>query len=462
MKHPIIRPFLLSLLLTSCSFSLGTNQSSSLQNASGDEQSDMASNLNLISKKNAVTENTTYADDYIYGSDAENYYIAFHMGYMENVPLTETYEYKYYSGVGYYKEEYTTIETTQESLKTVLSNVTDTYHEEKENTTWNVNVSAEVKFPIKVVNIKVKASGGFQKSNSTVDYSLDRHEESTESCSSYTKTMTKSKTIIFDGSMPAGYYAYRFVGIVDQYNLVVVSKADYAAGTLKATVVPFGTILAYGFSLDYDPNSGVFKSNESKEKLSFDIGVVGQIIEEKFGDNSGAGQFGETCSINIGMFYDYPGLKESGHGPLFDTASNEHHSGNQTNPKYDLKISDIIGGLLYSETNSFVNLGSYYTKTVKTGCTVTITPHSSGQGCWGWYRDRSGYYDDQCGCLASSGRAYFEPLIIKTQIQGQEPVYSRLTAPSYTFVLAGDTTVTVLYEVPEGEGSGDWYIQGNY
>lgn len=459
-KISLLLALILLFVLCSCSIDFGTN-STSIDTEKYNE-SDLASNITLMSQKNIVTKNVSYASDYIFGEDSDNYYIAFHMGYMENVPLTDTYEYKYYSGVGYYKEEFTTVETTQDALKTTLSDITDTYHEDSETTTWNVNVSAEAKFQVGAVNAKVKVSGGFQKSNSSVDYSLDKHEETTESCSSYTKTMTKSKTIVFDGSMPAGYYAYRFVGIIDQYNLVVVPKSDYQRGVLNATVVPFGTIMAYGFSLDYNAESGVFKGNESQDKFIFDINVVNQVLEERFGgNNSNISNPGENCTINIGMFYDYPGLKEYGHGPVFETASNENHK-NHNNPTFHLTITDNEGAIIYNQINEFKDLGQYFSTATLSGYTLSITPNSSGQGCWGYYEGNSGYYEDQCDCLAFKGKAFYEPLVIKLETSDGQIVYQKLTTSSYSFVVSGNTTITILYEVPESEHSGDWYINGRY
>ena len=228
-----------------------------------------ASEMRAISTKCVVEKSDDCLDviESFYDNDY-NYWI-FDMGLLIDVPLDNVFQYYKYSG-GNVNYKYSTTETTANSIKR------NTQQSSTRATNWSnsdkVSVKGGVNFGKKdvwgvTIELGYDHTWNYGGSEST------SWSRSFESCEQKSATEAKCIDIAFDENCPYGYYSYRYVGAIEVFATVIQDRASK-----EYFITTYTCVKAFGYSLDYDPNSLLF-DNYDENKFDFDLSVINTLEE---------------------------------------------------------------------------------------------------------------------------------------------------------------------------------------
>lgn len=299
MKHSLVKLLLIpsSLMLIGCnqnSFFPISSESSIFGSASGVESSSDSSSIAqissndeeesdvsglLITKKNAITPNEDYYESYNVESfyDDTYYYYIFDMGIAVNVPLTDTFQYHYYSGKGKLEESFTTVETNTTSLNRCITSQLSKMYSHTTKNGWSLGGSSKTTFKLWKFKESITISGEYHKDETDITSTEEAWLTSFSECESFSKTTERTRKVIFDETCQKGFYSYRYVGVVNTFIGVKVDIDSYKKGDTQIYIDNYNLIKAYGYLYDYDPDDVSFSKNYSDQKIEFDCSVLDDI-----------------------------------------------------------------------------------------------------------------------------------------------------------------------------------------
>lgn len=255
----------------------------------------------LTSKYNFTQNSSAFSPNNIVSFYDENYYYyVFDMGVIENVPLSQNYEHIRYGGNGQLEERVTVIEMTATQIKnnvtTAISRIE--YNTDTENFTFNGK--SVTKFNIGPVKQQIEVGAAYSKVSTEGKENTDSWSSSFEECASYTTTVEKTRIIKFDETCSAGYYAYRFVGYLKLYAVVIIDIESLQTDSPKVNIDTYTKMITSGYHFDYNPTTPVFDDSTPEISLDFDASIITQIgvpkvyvgVESGGDNNLGVGTLG--------------------------------------------------------------------------------------------------------------------------------------------------------------------------
>ena len=230
----------------------------------------------LMAKKNAITPNSDYYASYNVESyyDDSYYYYIFDMGTAINVPLTDTFQYHYYSGKGKLEESFTTIETTTNSLNRCITSQLSKMYSVTTDKGWSISGSSKTSFKLWRFKEEITLSGQYSENKSETTSTQEAWINSFAECEAFSKTTEKTRKVVFDETCQKGFYSYRYVGVINTFIGVKVDIASYEKGDAQIYIDTYNLIKAYGYLYDYDPDDVSFSKNYSDQKIEFDCSVL--------------------------------------------------------------------------------------------------------------------------------------------------------------------------------------------
>ena len=259
----------------------------------------LASTLKMVNSENNIVKKDNYYEKVVSFYDDEYYYFVFDMGEINNVPLSTTYEKKYYSGYGTLVEQFSIQETTTQTLKLSVSQATSNVVETKNEDTWNVNGTANFKFGVLATRVSLTVSTGYNHVTSKGETKSESWNETYENCQEFSHTEETTRTITFDKSCPEGYYFYRYMGTVNLFVSVVIEKDSFKSDNPKVFIDTHSSLVSYGYYFGYSKD-GKLDSNLTTEKFQFDLNILNDLeIPTEYISNEELGGTENDTSVNI-------------------------------------------------------------------------------------------------------------------------------------------------------------------
>lgn len=229
-------------------------------NVDNDDALYKASALGAVTKKCVAQANDTYFDDVTSFYDDNNNYWIFDMGVLVDMPLDDVFEYFKYTG-GNVQHRYTVTRTEAETVRTATQEAAS--HSSNWSTSDSQSIGIKLDFGW---NFNVEAGVSHVRNEGESD--TLSWSKSFERCEEKSITEEQSVVITFDDDCPAGYYSYRYIGAVDVYAAIIQNR-----NTKEFSISTYTKVRAFGYSLDYDPDSLRF-DNYDDSKLEFDFSLL--------------------------------------------------------------------------------------------------------------------------------------------------------------------------------------------
>ena len=253
----------------------------STENSDGDENAyvQKAIDVGIIASKYTVSENSGafLPKNVVSFYDDNYYYYVFDMGVIENVPLSQNYEHIRYGGNGQLEERVTVIEMTASQIKNNVTSATSKVEYKTNSQSFSIDGKSITNFKIGSVKEQINVGIGYSNASTNGKENTDTWSASFEECATYTSTVEKTRIIKFDESCAAGYYAYRFVGYIRLYAVVIVDIDSLQTDTPQVNIDTYSQMITSGYHFDYNPTSPVFDDSTQSISLDFDASVITQI-----------------------------------------------------------------------------------------------------------------------------------------------------------------------------------------